>query len=147
MDYRRHQIEQHTYTVNCLVEYDTAYAGNSIGAEVDQPDWQSCESFCTATHPSASLFQHLGNKCECKSSNKGGRRTESGATSGGLRPNCVGGATPTDSADIALAMDGDVATSYRDARPVLHKWAQFELDATRAQLPLTEVIISLNIPQ
>ena len=49
---------------------------------------------------------------------------------------------------IALALDGDIATSYRDPRPAeTLKWVQFELDAEKAELPISEVIISLNIPQ
>ena len=51
------------------------------------------------------------------------------------------------STDVTLALDGDAATSYRDPRPELHKWVQFELDWTKAQLPLSEVVISLNLPQ
>ena len=48
---------------------------------------------------------------------------------------------------IALALDGDASTSYRDPRPELHKWVQFELDSEKAALPLSEVIISLNLPK
>ena len=59
------------------------------------------------------------------------------------------GATPyeTNSTDVALALDGDASTSYRDPRPELHKWVQFELDSEKAALPLSEVIISLNLPK
>lgn len=49
---------------------------------------------------------------------------------------------------IALALDGDAETSYRDPRPAeALKWVQFELDAEKAELPISEIIISLNIPQ
>ena len=61
------------------------------------------------------------------------------------------GATPyneTNSTDVvALALDGDASTSYRDPRPEPHKWVQFELDSVKATLPLAEVVISLNLPQ
>ena len=48
---------------------------------------------------------------------------------------------------MALALDGDASTSYRDPRPESHKWVQFELDSVKATLPLAEVVISLNLPQ
>ena len=59
------------------------------------------------------------------------------------------GKTPsvTSPTDIALALDGNASTSYRDPRPEFHKWVQFELDSEKAALPLVEVIITLNLPQ
>ena len=49
--------------------------------------------------------------------------------------------------DVALALDGDASTSYRDPRPEKHMCVQFELDSEKATLPLSEVVISLNLPQ
>ena len=39
----------------CPIEYDIDYFGHDVGS-LNQPDWQSCQSFCMSNFPSAPFF-------------------------------------------------------------------------------------------
>ena len=90
----------------CIVESNTGYGGvnanSDIIADGTHPDWQSCRSFCEASHPSARYFKfnnytgYTGHAdytqnpywrtCACKT-NKTSTVALSGTVSGDL--NCV----------------------------------------------------------
>ena len=63
-----------TTTPICLIEHGVDYKGYDLNDNItddSQPDWQSCQSFCSANYPSAQYFAtHLyKNTCWCKTSN------------------------------------------------------------------------------